>query len=144
MWHFQCFIWILDWKLWKISTWGMNWKPGITIVRKGKYYTEHWIWKYLRVNSDTQWHTSPTVFVWFQNFVCEAFLLYVNKMRGNLGIKFTEAAVCQSNKWVIVYPGTLQSSQPFLNPIQSILQLVGRDGGRYLMLHIPPWIAIEA
>ena len=41
-------------------------------------------------------------------------------------------------------PGTLQSSQPFLNPIQSILQLVGRDGGRYLMLHIPPWIAIEA
>ena len=31
-------------------------------------------------------------------FVRLSFLLYVNKMRGNLGIKFTEAAVCQSNK----------------------------------------------
>ena len=77
---------ILDWKLWKIYTSGLNCHHPLVLKGKGKSDTQYSILEMIfqcipvfHIVEEEDWR-------WFL-FVRLSFLLYVNKMRGNLGDK---------------------------------------------------------
>ena len=98
MWYFQCSIWILDWKVWKISSSGLNWKPGFGIVRREENTILERIWKYL--NKLRHWFLVLAV----PKFCLWSFPSLCKQDEGNPGDEIHWGrGRAQSNKWVIVY-----------------------------------------